>query len=219
MVLHECPQRAAPAAGYGWGAKRVFQNQIPADDPGNQLAERGIAISIGGTGDGNHRSEFRITEAGEHATSPCKYIREHDGWAGIKRRCRTSQHKNARADNGRDPQGDQVYRSQRALETVLSGVARFLHQYVERLGCKQGVAHATPPLGVSPDSCRTTKLDLSIVGAQHVAPLQENSVILCGQLANCGATTKPTTSRPATLSEQAPSLCPPSMSDTPEAPA
>src|SRR5260370_457514 len=71
-------------------------------------------------------------------------------WASIERCRRTSQHKDPCADNGPDPQGDQIYRSQRALQTVLSSVARFLHQRVKRLGCEQRVAHATPPLGGRP---------------------------------------------------------------------
>src|SRR5260221_3252494 len=62
--------------------------------------------------------------------------------------------KNARADNGPDPQGDQVYRSQRALETVLSGVARFLHQYVERLGCKRSEEHTSELQSHSDLVCR-----------------------------------------------------------------
>ncbi len=45
----------------------VFENQIPADDPGHQFAERGVGVGIGRAGDGNHRGEFGVAEAGEDA--------------------------------------------------------------------------------------------------------------------------------------------------------
>ena len=45
----------------------VFEDQIPADDPGDQLAEGGVGVGVGRAGDGNHGGEFGITEAGKRA--------------------------------------------------------------------------------------------------------------------------------------------------------
>ncbi len=45
----------------------VFEDQIPADDPGDEFAEGGVGVGVGGTGDGDHRSQFGVAEAGEHA--------------------------------------------------------------------------------------------------------------------------------------------------------
>ncbi len=48
-------------------AEGVFENQIPADDPGDQLAQGGVGIGVGRAGDGNHGRQFGVTEAGEDA--------------------------------------------------------------------------------------------------------------------------------------------------------
>ncbi len=45
----------------------VFEDQVPADDPGDKFAESGVGVGVGGTGDGNHRSQFGVAEAGEDA--------------------------------------------------------------------------------------------------------------------------------------------------------
>ena len=46
-------------------ADRIFQDQIPADDPGNQLAHSGIRVRVRAARDRNHGSQFRVTQSGE----------------------------------------------------------------------------------------------------------------------------------------------------------
>ena len=46
-------------------AARVFENQVPTDDPGHQLAQRRVSVGVGAAGNGNHRSQLRITQPGE----------------------------------------------------------------------------------------------------------------------------------------------------------
>jgi|GEM_PF-6995236 len=43
----------------------VFEDQIPADDPGDELAHGGVGVGVGGAGDGDHAGELGVTEAGE----------------------------------------------------------------------------------------------------------------------------------------------------------
>ncbi len=50
----------APADGDGDIADRVFDDQVPADDPGNQFAERGIGVGIRAARYRNHRRKFGI---------------------------------------------------------------------------------------------------------------------------------------------------------------
>ena len=57
----------------------VFQNQIPADDPGDQFAERGVGVGVGRAGNGNHGRQFGVTEAGERADDGHQQQRERDG--------------------------------------------------------------------------------------------------------------------------------------------
>jgi hypothetical protein len=45
----------------------VFEDEVPADDPGDQFAEGGVGVGIGRAGDGDHGSELGVTEAGEDA--------------------------------------------------------------------------------------------------------------------------------------------------------
>ncbi len=45
----------------------IFEDQIPADDPGNQLAHGGVGVGVGRAGNRNHGGEFGITETGQSA--------------------------------------------------------------------------------------------------------------------------------------------------------
>jgi len=45
----------------------VFEDQVPADDPGDEFTHGGVSVCICGAGDGNHGCQLGITEAGERA--------------------------------------------------------------------------------------------------------------------------------------------------------
>ena len=62
-VVEEFDGVAGPSDGDGGGGEQVFQDQIPADDPGEEFAEASIGIGIGAAGGGNHSSVFGVTEA------------------------------------------------------------------------------------------------------------------------------------------------------------
>ena len=48
-------------------AEGVFEDQVPADDPGHELAESGVGIGVRRAGDGDHGGDFGVAEAGEGA--------------------------------------------------------------------------------------------------------------------------------------------------------
>src|SRR5262249_49590852 len=48
-------------------AHSVFENKIPADNPGDQLAEGRVRIRVRTSGYGNHRSQFRVAQTSETA--------------------------------------------------------------------------------------------------------------------------------------------------------
>ncbi len=48
-------------------AEGVFEDQIPADDPGDQFAQRGVGVGVGRAGDGDHGGQFGVAKAGEGA--------------------------------------------------------------------------------------------------------------------------------------------------------
>ena len=35
-------------------ADGIFQDEVPADDPSHNLAQRGVGVSVSAAGDGNH---------------------------------------------------------------------------------------------------------------------------------------------------------------------
>lgn len=45
----------------------VFEDEIPADDPGDEFAEGGVGVGVGGAGDGDHGGQLGVAEAGESA--------------------------------------------------------------------------------------------------------------------------------------------------------
>ena len=48
-------------------ADGVFQDQVPADDPGDQLAHGRVGVGVGAAGDRNHRRQLGIAEPGKRA--------------------------------------------------------------------------------------------------------------------------------------------------------
>ena len=46
-------------------ADGVFEDQVPADDPGDQLAHGGVGVGVGAAGDGDHGRQLGVAERGE----------------------------------------------------------------------------------------------------------------------------------------------------------
>ena len=63
--IHEIDNVGREANAHCHVAYGVLEDQIPADDPGDQFPHRGIGVCVRAAGDGNHRRELGITEAGE----------------------------------------------------------------------------------------------------------------------------------------------------------
>jgi len=100
-------------------ADRVFENQVPADDPGEEFAEGGVAISIGAASHWHERGEFAVAQRGEDGGQPGERERKHHRRTGILGRDGSGEHKDAGADNGPDAQGGEIYRTQRPMEALV----------------------------------------------------------------------------------------------------
>ena len=60
----------APRDRHGDVADRVLEDQIPADDPRDQLAERRVRVGVGASRLRDHRRELRVAQpASAHATA------------------------------------------------------------------------------------------------------------------------------------------------------
>src|SRR6185369_8267991 len=61
---------------------RVLDDQVPADNPGDQLAECRVRVGVSRTGDRNHRGEFGVTECRKPTNDRRDDERQHQRWTG-----------------------------------------------------------------------------------------------------------------------------------------
>ena len=81
---HEIVEVYAPILGNHGAGHQHFQNQIPADDPGHDLADRGVGEGVGGAGHRNHRSEFGVAHHGCAAHDAGDQEADDHGRAGVE---------------------------------------------------------------------------------------------------------------------------------------
>ena len=66
-------------------SEHELQEQIPADDPGDQLTERRVRERAGRTADRNGRSELCVAEGGEHTVTGCASSTKQPSFRGRRR--------------------------------------------------------------------------------------------------------------------------------------
>jgi hypothetical protein len=132
-VLEERDHVSRPAYRDGGGREEVLQNQVPPDDPGEELAQRRVAVGVGRPGNRNHGREFGVAQSGEGAGGTGEDEGNHDPRAGVVGGGLPRQHEDARADDRADAEQDQVDRPEHALEALIRG----------ELGLKRGHVLAT----------------------------------------------------------------------------
>ena len=77
---------------------QIFERKIPADDPGERLAERAVRVRVRAARHGNHRSELRVADRGERGAEGSDEQRQRQGRSRVIRRDRAGQDENAGAD-------------------------------------------------------------------------------------------------------------------------
>ena len=60
----------------------VFENEIPSDDPGNDLTESGIRVRVGAARLRNHRGELRIAQCGQRTRAAKQQERKNQSRTG-----------------------------------------------------------------------------------------------------------------------------------------
>ena len=133
---------ARPGDRDGDVADRVLDDQVPADDPGDQLAERRVGVGVGRAGDRHHRRELGVAERREAAGDRGQHEREDDrrpgaeviGAAGGRR---ADRREDAGADDRADAERGELQRAERALQ-LLSAALGIGNQPGERLDAKDG---------------------------------------------------------------------------------
>ena len=145
---------------------RILQNQVPADDPGKDLAQGRISVGVGAARYWNHRSQLGVTERRETARNGHQDERERDAWPGawppngrdrvravqdqVKNRGvhhrvvivglpgggRSGERKDARTNDGPDSKRDQTSWTKRAFQLLVVPLGG-LDKSFNALGLKQ----------------------------------------------------------------------------------
>jgi hypothetical protein len=79
--VEEIDDMGGEAYGDAHVGEGVLEDEVPADDPGDELAEGGVGVGIGGAGDGNHAGQFSVAKAGEAADDSHEDEGESEGGA------------------------------------------------------------------------------------------------------------------------------------------
>ena len=133
---------AAPADRDRHRPDRVLEDQVPADHPGEDLAERRVRVGVGAAGDRNHRGELRVAERGEAAGEAAStYDSTMPGPAWLAAAV-PGQHEDAGADDRADAEQRQVQRGQRPLQR-LAAVLDVADELLDRLRLQQIRIHSS----------------------------------------------------------------------------
>ena len=138
-------------------ADRVLEDQVPADDPGHELAERRVGVRVGAAGDRDERGELRVAQPRERAHRAQQDEGDdqrgtgavaHHGAVGrhLARGGGADGREDARPDHGPDPEHHEIEGAERALEA--RAAALDLGDDVgHRLGAEQRAHWGSPRRG------------------------------------------------------------------------
>src|SRR5262249_31142413 len=138
-VIQETHHIARPADGDCRGAEQIFENEVPADRPGDELAECGIGISIGAAGNGDHRGKLRIAQSGEYTCYSCDDEGDNNARPCVLCGRRAGKYKNPRADNTADAEGCEIGSTESTAQVVPALFSLcFVHQSLNWFCAEQG---------------------------------------------------------------------------------
>jgi hypothetical protein len=100
------PRGARPADRDRRRRQRVLEDQVPADDPGDQLAERGVRVRVGRARDRHRRGELGVAQPRQRADDAGEQHRQDHGGARVRARGLARDHEDAGPDHGSDPERD-----------------------------------------------------------------------------------------------------------------
>ena len=130
--LQQLVQVLAPGNAHGGRAQRVLHNQGPADNPGHELAHRGVGVGVGRAGNGNHGGELGVAQAGKHAADGGHDESQRHARPGGLRGGGGGAHKQAGPDDGAHAQGHEVAGAQGALQGAVAGGVGLAQEHGQR---------------------------------------------------------------------------------------
>src|ERR1700730_5671604 len=120
-MIQQLDEVTAPTYRYRGARHHVFQDQIPAYEPGDELAQGRVAVGVGAARNRHHGGKFRIAQAGEHAADPGDDKGKDDGGAGMFSRREAREHEYPGADDAADAEGDQRRDAQCSDQSLIGG--------------------------------------------------------------------------------------------------
>src|SRR5215510_9796462 len=77
-IAQQAEHVTAPPTRDSCGSECVLEDQVPADNPCDELSQSGIPVGISRSGYGNHRSKFGVAKPSKNARQSCKNERKYD---------------------------------------------------------------------------------------------------------------------------------------------
>ncbi len=106
-----------PTDGHCGGGNSVLQDEIPSDDPRDQLADSRVGIAVGAASAADRAGEFGIAQRRKRAGDTGKDERQDDGRARVLRSDHASEDEDAGADDAADAQHGQVKSAKAAFQS------------------------------------------------------------------------------------------------------
>ena len=114
------------------GRKAIFQDKVPGDQPGDELAQCGIGIGIGRARYRDHRRQFGVAHGRKDTDDPGEHERQHNGRSCIDRGLLAGQHEDPAADHPTDTQQGQGGHAQRPAQRMLAVLRGLREQHLDR---------------------------------------------------------------------------------------
>ena len=142
--VEQADEGGRPADADGRRAHGVLEDQVPSDDPRDELAERGVRIGVCAARNGDGARHLGVAQAREAACDRGEDHRDRHGGAGVQCRRDPRENEDARTDDRAHTQRREAHRPEGAPQRALGFGRGFFAKRGDRLGVEQ--AH---PLNVS----------------------------------------------------------------------
>jgi hypothetical protein len=100
QLFDQADHVSRPADGDRTRREQVFEDQVPADEPGDAFAERCVRVGIRAAGDRDHRRELGVAEACQRASEAGDEERDDESGTRVIRGGCAREHEDAGADDG-----------------------------------------------------------------------------------------------------------------------
>jgi hypothetical protein len=144
---------AGDADGHHRHDRGVLQQQVPADEPADDLTEDGVAVGVGRAGARDEAGELGVGERRRGAGHAGDQERDQHRRAGGLVGHRAGQGEDAGADDAADADRGQLPQAERAVQPAAFGLLDLL----DRLAPEDPGGHASPPPCTVRPSGRTCK--------------------------------------------------------------